>query len=132
MVGRTLPIIAVNWSGHMTTRASVMDVVATGSAEVTFTATDECGEITTNATLTIVDTSPPSIDMVATDMVVESNGQGNVPELNTWLNLHGGAQAADACSQVIWSNNFSSMSDECGTTGSASVIFTVTDENDKC
>src|SRR5688572_4277214 len=101
---------------------------ATGSAEVTFTATDECGEITTNATLTIVDTSPPVIDIAATDMVVESNAQGNLTQLNSWLNSRGGAQASDVCSQVLWSNNFSALSDECGTTGSASVIFTVTDQ----
>lgn len=101
---------------------------ASGSAAVTFTATDECGEITTNATLTIVDTSPPTIDLAATDMVVESNAQGNIPELNAWLNSHGGAQATDVCGLVFWTNNFSTLSDECGLTGSAEVIFTVTDQ----
>jgi len=101
---------------------------ATGSAEVTFTATDECGEITTNATLTIVDTSPPNIDLQALDIMVEANPQGNIPELNAWLNSHGGAQAGDACGQVVWTNNFSALSDECGLTGSATVIFAVTDQ----
>jgi len=100
---------------------------ATGSAEVTFTATDDCGEITTNATLTIVDTSPPAIDIHATDMIVESNAQGNLPELNAWLNSHGGAQATDACGQVLWTNNFSALSDDCGLTGSTTVIFAATD-----
>ncbi|MBL0006865.1 MAG: T9SS type A sorting domain-containing protein [Saprospiraceae bacterium] len=101
---------------------------ATGSAAVTFTATDECGQITTNATLTIVDTSPPMIDLAATDMTVESNAQGNIPELNAWLNSHGGAQATDVCGLVFWTNNYTTLSNACGTTGSATVIFTATDQ----
>ncbi len=101
---------------------------ATGSAEVTFTATDECGEITTNATLTIVDTSPPAVELPAMDMIVEANEQGNMPELNGWLNSHGGAQVTDACGLVSWSNNFSMLSNDCGPTGSATVIFTATDQ----
>ncbi len=101
---------------------------ASGSAAVTFTATDECGEITTNATLTIVDTSPPTIDLSATDIVVESNAQGNMQELNAWLSSHGGAQASDVCSQVNWTNNYTTLSNNCGTTGSATVIFTATDQ----
>lgn len=101
---------------------------ASGSAAVTFTATDECGEITTNATLTIVDTSPPTIGLSATDIVVESNAQGNMQELNAWLSSHGGAQASDVCSQVNWTNNYTTLSNDCGTTGSATVIFTATDQ----
>lgn len=101
---------------------------ASGSAAVTFTATDECGEITTNATLTIVDTSPPTIDLSATDIVVESNAQGNIPELNAWLSSHGGAQASDMCGLINWTNNYTTLSNDCGATGSATVIFTATDQ----
>lgn len=101
---------------------------ATGSAGVTFTAIDECGVITTNATLTIVDTSPPIMIVPATDMVVEADAQGNVPELMQWLNSIGGALASDVCSQISWSNNYLMLSDDCGMSGSASVIFTATDQ----
>lgn len=104
------------------------DCGATGSAGVTFTAMDECGEVSTNATLTIVDTSPPILIVPATDMVVEADAQGNVPELMQWLVSRGGAQASDACSQISWSNNYLMLSNECGLTGSASVIFTATDQ----
>ncbi|MFK7782709.1 gliding motility-associated C-terminal domain-containing protein, partial [Psychroserpens sp.] len=46
-----------------------------------------------------------------------------------WLNNNGGsAVASDLCSSVTWTNNFSALSDDCGETGSATVIFTATDE----
>ncbi len=100
----------------------------TGSAEVTFLATDDCGQVLTNATVTIVDTSPPVVDVSASDWVVESDGQGNTAQLNLWLNSHGGSQASDRCGEVTWTHNFSSLSDGCGSTGSAMVTFTSTDE----
>ena len=40
---------------------------------------------------------------------------------------NGGATASDGCSSVTWSNNYTELSDECGGTGSATVIFTATD-----
>ena len=100
---------------------------ATGSALVTFTAADDCGLTMTNATLTVVDTHAPNISVSPIDVFVESNGQGNAAELGTWLSTHGGAQASDECSNVIWSNNYSGLTNDCGATGSATVIFTVTD-----
>jgi len=99
----------------------------TGSAEVTFLATDDCGQVVTNATVTVVDTSPPVLDESANDWIVESDGQGNIAQLNQWLNSHGGAQASDRCGDVTWTHNFSSLSDGCGSTGSATVTFTATD-----
>jgi hypothetical protein len=104
------------------------DCGATGSTLVIFTAADECGMLMTNALLTIADTSPPAINNPASNEVVESNGQGNVAQLNFWLNNQGGAQASDHCGDVTWSHNFSTLSDECGATGSAMVTFAATDE----
>ena len=44
----------------------------TGSATVTFTATDDCGNASsTTATFTIEDTTAPSIDTEASDLTVE-------------------------------------------------------------
>jgi hypothetical protein len=100
----------------------------TGSAEVTFLATDDCGQVLTNATVTIVDTSPPVVDVSASDWVVESDGQGNTAQLNLWLNSHGGAQASDVCGDVAWAHNFVSLNDGCGSAGSVMVTFTATDE----
>ena len=101
---------------------------ATGSALVTFTAVDDCGMITTTATLTVADTYAPNITMNPMDLTVQSDGQGNTGDLNNWLNANAGAAASDGCSNVLWTNNYSGLSDGCGWTGSATVIFTVTDE----
>ncbi|MBK8922692.1 MAG: HYR domain-containing protein [Saprospirales bacterium] len=104
------------------------DCGATGSVEVTFTATDACGNTdATTATFTIEDTTPPVISEEATDETVECDGQGNLTDLQVWLDNYGGAVAADICSGVSWSNDFYGLSDDCGATGSATVTFTVTD-----
>ena len=106
------------------------DCGATGSATVTFTATDCCDNTaTTQATITIVDTTPPSITTQASDLTVECDGAGNTTELNAWLAVHGGAVASDVCcgTDVTWTNDFTALSDECGTSGSATVTFTATD-----
>ena len=50
----------------------------TGSATVTFTATDECGNTAeTTATFTVEDTVPPVIQQEASDFTVECDGAGN-------------------------------------------------------
>ncbi|MBT8259605.1 MAG: hypothetical protein KJO49_14085, partial [Bacteroidia bacterium] len=101
----------------------------TGSAIVTFTATDICGNTnTTTATFTIEDTTAPNITTPASDLKVECDGAGNITELNDWLNSQGGAVAEDTCSSVTWVNNFIKLSDDCGETGSALVEFTAMDE----
>ncbi|MBI4324629.1 MAG: DUF5011 domain-containing protein [Chloroflexi bacterium] len=101
----------------------------TGSATVIFTATDECGNAsTTTATFTIVDTTPPSIGTAAAAQTVECDGAGNTAQLNAWLASQGGASASDINGSVTWSHNFTALSDDCGNTGSATVIFTATDE----
>ena len=74
---------------------------ATGSALVTFTATDSCGNASvTSATVTIEDTTSPTIEVFASDSTVECDGMGNMDALNAWLESHGGAMASDACSDV--------------------------------
>ena len=80
---------------------------ATGSVLVTFTATDECSLFsTTSATITIEDTTPPTIDIVSVDEIVECDGAGNDVELQAWLDANGGASASDVCSDVTWTNDF--------------------------
>ncbi|MFC3877584.1 HYR-like domain-containing protein, partial [Winogradskyella maritima] len=95
----------------------------------TWTATDGCGNTTSDTQIiTVVDTTPPTISPVAGDQTVECDGQGNVNELNAWLANNAGASATDLCGTVSWTNNFTGLSDDCGETGSAIVIFTATDE----
>ena len=64
----------------------------------------------------------------ASDKTVECDGAGNTADLNNWLETHGGATAVDnGGGSVTWSNDFKALSDQCGATGSATVIFTATD-----
>jgi len=117
---------AVTWSNDFTGLSD--ECGATGSATVTFVATDACGNtVSTTATFTIVDTVAPDVLVPASDMEVECDGEGNQGVLQAWFNSNGGAQAEDMCSGVTWSNDFTGLSDECGATGSATVVFTATD-----
>ncbi|MCI4648418.1 SprB repeat-containing protein, partial [Phaeodactylibacter sp.] len=102
---------------------------ATGSATVTFTATDDCGNTsTTTATFTIEDTTNPTVTDPATDLTVECDGMGNMMALNNWLSSNGGASFDDACGGITVTNDFTALSDLCGATGSATVTFTATDD----
>ncbi|RED38585.1 gliding motility-associated-like protein [Winogradskyella eximia] len=117
----------ITWSNDYAMNTDVD--CANGAITVIFTATDDCGNTaTTSATYAIQDTTPPVITTAASDQTIECNIDGGVTEdFITWLATNGGANAADNCSGVIWSHNFSTLSDGCGETGSATVTFTATD-----
>ncbi|MBK8831175.1 MAG: T9SS type A sorting domain-containing protein [Saprospiraceae bacterium] len=114
------------WSDNYSSLSNACGV--TGSALVTFTALDECGSTETTATVTVVDTSPPSIISQGNDLIVECDGTGNLPDLVPWLVNHGGAVASDDGGNLTWSNDYSTLNNSCGSSGNATVIFTVTDE----
>jgi len=93
---------------------------ATGSATVTWTATDECGNsTTTSATFTIVDTTPPAITCPP-DVTLECPA-------DTSVGATGRATATDACGSVaitstdVWTPG-------CGNTGTLRRTWTATDE----
>ena len=118
---------SITWSNNFDGLSDLCG--ATGAATVEFTATDDCGRSSkTTATFTIQDTTNPSIDNAAEDMTVECDGLGNLQQLNAWLANNGGAEASDGCSNVTWSNDFTGLSDLCGATGSALVVFIAADE----
>ncbi|MGL2964949.1 hypothetical protein ACSVH2_14110, partial [Flavobacterium sp. RSB2_4_14] len=75
--------------------------------------------------ITIQDTTAPTISVLASNILVECDGEGNENALTNWLNNNGGAQASDNCSNVVWSNNFNSMPSDCS--AAVTVIFTATD-----
>ena len=73
-----------------------------------------------------LDDTPPVIDVCPADpTVVECDGAGNAAELDAWL---ASFAAHDDCSGVTLTDDFASLSDDCGATGSATVTFTATDE----
>ena len=92
----------------------------------TWTATDGCGNVATaSQTIAVQDNTAPIITVSAANLSVECDGQGNTGSLNTWLANNGGAAASDSCSTVTWTNNFTSISNNCS--DSATVTFTATD-----
>lgn len=75
------------------------------------------------------DVDPPVIEVPASDMTVSCDGNGNVTELQDWLDTHGGAEASDLCSSTItWEHDFTDFPFDCGMSGTTTVTFTATDE----
>jgi len=104
------------------------DCGATGSAFVTFTAADDCGNTSTTATVSIVDTTIPVMQSSASDLTLDCSNANYHTMLLNWLNSHGGAQAGDICGSVSWTNNFPGLNDTCTITNSIPVTFTASDE----
>lgn len=90
--------------------------------EVTFTINDlKSAQTTSTGTITII--TPGN------DTTVECDGLGNTTELNDWLSTNAGTMVTGFCDGPVWVNNFSGLSDDCGATGSAVVVF---DASDSC
>jgi hypothetical protein len=101
-----------------------------GTYTNTFLVTDDCGNtsITFTQIITVVDTEGPVIERPAENLTVECDGTGNTTDLNNWLSSQGGASAYDVCGGTItWTHNFTTLSDDCGATGFATVTFTASD-----
>jgi hypothetical protein len=70
----------------------------------------------------------PIIVSTASDLTVECDGAGNDSDLQAWLSNNGGAVATDAvCGGVTWTNDFTTLNEGCGESGSTLVTFTATD-----
>ena len=113
--------------------ASFTDVVSEGECSGsyiitrTWTLTDECGNaaIAQNQIITVLDNISPVWTSMPTDLTVECDGNGNTEQLNAWLT---GYTGQDNCSEVTLTNNYTGLSNICGSTGSAEVLFTLSDE----
>ncbi len=70
---------------------------------------------------------PPSINVAASDINIECNFNSQGSAIQAWLSNHGGASVANFCGDLVWTNDFTSLSNDCGATGSAVVHFTATD-----
>ena len=114
---------------------SFVEALTDGSCPQTYTITrtwtvSDCANNTTLyvQTIEVEDTTAPAIDMVAMDATVECDGAGNAGDLTAWLESNGGATATDACGGVMWTNDFGTLSNDCGASGAATVTFTATDD----
>ncbi|MBW3518360.1 gliding motility-associated C-terminal domain-containing protein [Flavobacterium sp. NKUCC04_CG] len=114
----------VTWTHNFT----ALSAGETGSAEVTFTATDACGNwVSTTATYTVVDRTAPVITVLPQNKTVECDGNGNLDEFNDWLAIHAGAVATDNCGDVTWSYLIEDTNTTCGKAGTIIVDFIVKD-----
>jgi gliding motility-associated-like protein len=98
-----------------------------GTYTNTWTVTDDCGNVSDTFTqvITVQDSESPKMINQATDIVVECDGQGNQNAITNWLATNGGAIASDNCSEIIWTNNFNSIANDCS--AAVTVVFTATD-----
>eukprot|EP00043_Microstomoeca_roanoka_P020267 m.242728 g.242728 ORF g.242728 m.242728 type:complete len:3263 (+) comp17138_c0_seq1:1001-10789(+) len=110
----------------------------------TWTAKDDCGlTYSYEQTITVVDGTPPVIDLPAQDTTIECVAESNEEHFAEFLSTNGGAEARDACSTSFWL--YSDASQEldvtkrdafgkvtkhkgCGNTFSASVLFYAIDD----
>ncbi len=117
----------VNWTNNYSILNNSCGV--TGNATVIFTATDECGNSKSAvATFTIEDNTAPAINLAANNITVECGASDQEMIIQNWLLNHAGANATDICGNVNWTNNYSTLTINCDTMDSATVIFTVSDE----
>ena len=75
------------------------------------------------------DDDAPTIDTTGSDLILAcDDGDGNAATIVAWLLNNGGADASDNCGGVKWSNDFTTLDDDCGAGGSVTVTFTATDD----
>ena len=72
----------------------------------------------------IHDLTAPLFTLIPEDLTVECDGEGNSDTLAQWL-TH--VAATDNCSEAVITHNFTGLSDLCGATGAATVIWTAMD-----
>ena len=78
-----------------------------------------------NTGMFTADDTAPTIDICPTDNeTVECDGAGNSADIDAWRSTF---DASDNCVAVTLSDDFSALSDDCGSTGEATVTFTATD-----
>jgi hypothetical protein len=101
----------------------------TGSAEVTFVATDACGHSSTSsAAIQIVDESPPVFAAAARDTTIQCDAGNAEAAIAAWLDNRAGAKATDVCGNVAWTNDFQMPDELCAASQSIDVIFEATDD----
>ena len=110
----------------------------------TFFVEDECGNVNSaTASFVVQDTLAPTFSMLASNMNVECDGNGNVEARENWLMSNGGAMASDTCAGTVrWTQTLTdhqgdecldtdiyqfTASDNCGNSAFVTASFTVHD-----
>jgi hypothetical protein len=94
-----------------------------------WTFTDPCGnQLYASREIMIFDPTPPQISLPSNNLTVECDGNGNTTDFENWLETHGGAQATDNCSSIIWDYEYFETDDNCGATKVIHAIFSAFDE----
>ncbi|MCA0154548.1 gliding motility-associated C-terminal domain-containing protein, partial [Winogradskyella sp. 2Y89] len=95
----------------------------------TWTATDDCGNTTSAVqTITVVDTTPPTIDNSGVSNIDIQCGVTPDGTLEAWIANNAGATASDTCGNVTWSNDYGANTDVDCANGAITVTFTATDD----
>ena len=96
----------------------------TGTIARNWTATDHCGNRNSCLqTITIVDRTPP--ELICPDDLVLECGPESEAEIAAWL---ASTHATDDCGAAVVTNDYTGLAGGCGGAGTATVVFTATDE----
>lgn len=98
---------------------------------ITFTATDACGNTSSqSATLTVFDNTPPTWDTDPQPLNLVCDQNTDIDALiQNWLDNNGNGAASDECSQgLTYRNNYVGLMNACGNAGSTTVNFRVRDD----
>ena len=74
------------------------------------------------------DLDAPMILSPAVNLELECNTVTDTTDIRLWLENNGGASASVECGDVTWDNDYTSISNNCGETGSVLVTFTISNE----
>lgn len=87
----------VVWSNDYTGLTGGM-CAGTGTASVTYFASDGCNASSVTINFLVEDSNPPNITTGAQDVQVTCDGMGNITDLTAWLDSDGNSVSMDACS----------------------------------
>ena len=105
----------------------IVELNAAGSATVTWTARDDCGEsLSASATFTVEGTGDPTLDLIVPEnLELDCADPDRQEAIDQWLDS---ATAEGECTGITIANDFQGLSDDCGDTGTATVTWTATDD----
>lgn len=133
--GETVSLSAPSgeWSGPGVTNLGggegIFQSLVPGNFPVTLTVGSGSCIASETHVITADDIESPVILFPPEDLIVFCDGDGNIDDLQTWLETHGGATATDNCdANLTWTDDYTGFPFECGMAGSVDVGFTVRDD----